>query len=186
LLAPAVALVGGAGRAVALEAEGFLLPGPGVTFAGRDRFAPAAAVLASGEASLPDLGPVVDPATRRPLLLPLPEVGGGVVLGEVWWVDRFGNAQSNIGPDDLEAVGLRPGDRLEVRVGASRHPASWMAAYGDAEDGGLLVHVDSSGLIAVAVRGASAAQALGLHPGLSLGIGVVAPDPGAAGGRVGG
>ncbi len=45
LLAPAVALTGGAERAVALTNPAFQLPAPGPTFAGRDVFAPAAAHL---------------------------------------------------------------------------------------------------------------------------------------------
>jgi len=45
LLAPAVAMVGGADRFVSLEAEAFRLPGAGSTFDGRYLFAPAAAVL---------------------------------------------------------------------------------------------------------------------------------------------
>jgi S-adenosylmethionine hydrolase len=56
LLAPAVAMVGGAQRFVSLESKEFQLPRDGVTFDGRDVFAPAAAVLASGEAAIGDLG----------------------------------------------------------------------------------------------------------------------------------
>ena len=103
LLAPAVAMTGGAERAVSLEDPRFRLPADGVTFDGRDVFAPAAAVLASGQADLTDLGPEVAPASLTPLLLPLAEVGEGSVRGLVWWVDGFGNAQTNVGPDDLRA-----------------------------------------------------------------------------------
>ena len=59
LLAPAVAMVGGADMVVSLEDQRFRLPSPGATFHGRDVFAPAAAVLASGQADISDLGPVV-------------------------------------------------------------------------------------------------------------------------------
>ena len=45
LLAPAVAVAGGATRAVALDNPEYQLPAPGATFAGRDIFAPAAAHL---------------------------------------------------------------------------------------------------------------------------------------------
>ena len=46
LLAPAVAMVGGATRAVSLTDAAYQLPTPGLTFAGRDVFAPAAAHIA--------------------------------------------------------------------------------------------------------------------------------------------
>lgn len=170
LLAPAVAMIGGARQAVSLEAEEFRLPGPGATFDGRDVFAPAAAVLASGEASLDDLGPAVDPGSLTSLLLPLTEHDDGVVQGEVWWVDGYGNAQTNISPEDLGLIGLVPGDRLVIQVASSRHEVIWAEAYGDVPEGQPVVHVDSFGLMAVAVRGGSALASLNLHVGLSVGF----------------
>src|SRR4051794_16725121 len=60
LLAPAVAMVGGADRAVVLDNTDHHLPAPGPTFAGRDVFAPAAAQLCLG-VDLLELGTPVDP-----------------------------------------------------------------------------------------------------------------------------
>jgi S-adenosylmethionine hydrolase len=99
LLGPAVALVGGASAIVSIENDELRIPSAGATFHGRDVFAPAAAVLATGDAGLDDLGPRVDPGSVTPLLLPLPEVGEGKVDGEAWWVDTFGNVQTIIGAD---------------------------------------------------------------------------------------
>lgn len=168
LLSPAVAMVGGAHRIVSIENPEARIPSPGQTFHGRDVFGPAAALLAAGEATLSDLGPDVDPATVMPLLLPLPEIETGRVVGEVWWVDRFGNCQTNIGPDAMEEAGVQPGAHLTVRVGASAQEAPWVTAYGDVDDGDMLVHVDSSGLLAVAVRGGSAAEELNLADGTAV------------------
>jgi S-adenosylmethionine hydrolase len=168
LLAPAVAMVGGATRFVALEAEEFRLPRDGVTFDGRDVFAPAAAVLASGEAQMDDLGPGLDPASVTPLLLPLAEVEEERVAGEVWWVDQFGNAQTNVSPDDLQGLGLAPGGEVVVRVGATSHEMGWVSAYGEGEE--PVVHVDSYGMIAIAVPGGRADEALGLAEGVSVGF----------------
>ena len=168
LLAPAVAMVGGATRVVSLESERFRLPRDGVTFDGRDVFAPAAAVLASGEAGLSELGPEASPESLVPLLLPLVKHGEGVVDGEVWWVDRFGNAQTNVAPGDLGAIGLRPGDTVLVRVGATEHEMEWRPAYGTGETG--TVHVDSYGMIAVAVPGGRADDTYHLREGVSVGF----------------
>jgi S-adenosylmethionine hydrolase len=169
LLAPAAAMVGGADRVVALEDPRFRLPADGATFAGRDVFAPAAAVLASGQAALPDLGPEVDPESILPLLLPLAEASGDAVEGEVWWVDSFGNAQTNVAPADLSALGLGPGDEVEVRVGDRSLRMEWRDAYGETGPGGI-VHVDSYGMIAVAVPGGRADEAFNLSPGVSVGF----------------
>lgn len=166
LLAPAVAIVGGATRVVSLEADEFRLPRSGPTFDGRDVFAPAAAVLASGEAALDDLGPGVPPDSLTPLLLPLVEEINGSVAGEVWWVDGFGNAGTNISPEDLETIGVGPGGRVELRVGARAYELEWRVDYGGGDD--PIVHVDSSGMIAVAVPGGRADGVLGLTEGTAV------------------
>ena len=156
LLSPAAALLGGATAAHSIENPEVLLPGRGVTFEGRDRFAPAAAVLAAGEADLAELGPAADPHSLTPLLLPLAEVEEGRVTGQAWWVDGFGNVQTNISPDDLTEAGIAPQDEVTVRVGSAEYQVPWTAAYADVGAGAALMHVDSSGLMALAVRGGRA------------------------------
>jgi S-adenosyl-L-methionine hydrolase (adenosine-forming) len=168
LLAPAVAMVGGADRFVSLEAPTFRLPGAGSTFDGRDVFGPAAAVLASGEATLGDLGPDLDPGAVMPLLLPLVEHGDGWVSGEVWWIDGYGNAQTNISPADLELAGMRVGSSVVLRVGRAEHEAMWINGYGDGA--APVVHCDSHGLMAVVVPKGRADEALGIREGLSVGF----------------
>jgi S-adenosylmethionine hydrolase len=168
LLSPAVALVGGAGRIVSLENPDFRIPSEGDTFHGRDVFAPAAAVLAAGEADIEDLGPLIDPESVTPLLLPLPEVGEGSVSGRAWWVDRFGNVQTNIGPDEVRLAGIDPDSTITVRIGASEYEVPWVATYGDVEEGDLLLHIDSAGLMALAQRGGDASQTLNLAAGMAL------------------
>ena len=74
-------------------------------------------MLASGEATLSDLGDDVDPAGVMPLMLPLSNVEAGVLSGQAWWIDRFGNAQINFGPEDLALLGIDPGSDVKVTVG---------------------------------------------------------------------
>jgi S-adenosyl-L-methionine hydrolase (adenosine-forming) len=178
LLAPAVAMVGGATRVVSLESEEFRLPRDGVTFDGRDVFAPATAVLASGEATLDDLGPDVDPDSLTPLLLPLVDHRGAVVDGEVWWIDAFGNAQTNVSPEDLALAGIRAGDTVMVRIGGTRRELPWRETYG--EGGSGVVHVDSYGMMAIAVAGGRADEEYGISIGLSIGFSATAEGDGVA------
>lgn len=168
VLSPAVAMVGGATEMVSIENPEAMIPSPGETFHGRDVFAPAAALLASGEAGLADLGPQVMPDQVRPLLLPLPKVEGSTVSGEAWWVDHFGNVQTNIGPDELAAVGVLPGTVITLRIGATIHSIPWVGAYADVASGEPLIHVDSAGLIAVAVREGRADDLLSLANGVMV------------------
>ena len=111
LLAPAVALAGGATRAVELDNAGYHLEAPGATFAGRDVFAPAAAHLCNG-VDLDDLGSSLDSALLVPGMIALPRTEADGIHAEVLWVDRFGNCQLNVGPDELAAARRRgPGRR---------------------------------------------------------------------------
>jgi len=168
LLSPAVALVGGASRIVSIENPEARIPSAGATFAGRDIFAPAAALVASGEATLDDLGPEIDPDSVSPLLLPLPEVASNCIVGEAWWVDLYGNVQTNVGPDEMRLAGFRQRAEVTVAVGSTRHQASWVDTYSDAAEGQLLVHIDSAGLIAFAVRGGRADEVLKLEAGMAV------------------
>ncbi|MDH3605928.1 MAG: SAM-dependent chlorinase/fluorinase [Acidimicrobiia bacterium] len=166
VLAPAVAMVGGASSVVTLEDERFRIPSlGGSTFDGRDVFGPAAAVLAAEQAAITDLGPPLPNDSLTPLLLPLVEPEGAGIRGEVWWLDQFGNCQTNVSAEDLTALGASPGGEVTLQVGGTEYELPWVAAYGEVEPGQPLLHLDSYGLIAIAVREGSAAERLNLSEG---------------------
>jgi len=166
LLAPAVALAGGAERAVSLTNSAYQLPAPGPTFAGRDVFAPAAAHLANG-VDLTDLGDLLDVDLLMPATVPLTRREGDAVVGEVLWVDHFGNAQLNIDPDEVEELG----DRVRVTVGATRRVARRVTAFAMLGPGELGLVVDSCGLLALALDQRSAADELRVAAGTEVRLG---------------
>jgi len=164
LLAPAVAILGGAQRVVSLTSTEHQLPAPGPTFAGRDVLAPAAAHLAAG-VDPSELGDEVDAAGLVPGLVSLPRHDeGGAIYGEVWWIDRFGNCQLNIDPDELRAHGAEPGGTLEVRFGDQARSVRWVHTYADAKPSELVLLVDSYGLASLALDRGSAAAECTLEP----------------------
>jgi hypothetical protein len=175
LLAPAVAMLGGAKRVVSLTNPEYQMEAPGPTFAGRDVFAPAAGYLASG-VDLAELGEAIDPLSLVPGLVPLSRPDGDGVAGEVLWVDRFGNVQLNLDPDELTALGLRCGDRLGVVIGSERRTARWVTTYGEAQSLELVVVVDSYGLVSLAFDRSPAAEALGLGAGAAVTLRRLAPE----------
>jgi S-adenosylmethionine hydrolase len=171
LLASAVAMTGGADRAVELTNPDYQLAAPGPTFAGRDVFAPAAAHLCNG-VDLTELGPAVDPITLRPGILPLSETTAEGVKAEVLWIDRFGNVQLNVDPDDIAFLG----DRMQVRFGESDRSVRTggrVSTYGDLKQGQLGVIVDSYGLVSLAFDRSSAAAELKLRPGDAVSLEVL-------------
>ena len=131
------------------------------TFHGRDLFAPAAARLALGE-PVALLGPEAGPDALG--TLPAPPPGGAP---RVMWVDRFGNAITDLGPDAPAAAALRAGGRLEAGGRAVPGP---IACYGAAPAGEPFWYWGSGGTLEIAVPGGSAAERLGLRPGLVLAV----------------
>ena len=124
------------------------------TFHGRDVFAPAAAHLALG---LPPaaLGPRLDVAEL--VRLPLATVAGRE--GEVIAFDRFGNAISNLRPQEPpEAVHLA-GRRIPFR-----------ATFADVPEGEAVAYLGSSGLVEVAIRGGSLREQWGLYEGAAVSL----------------
>jgi S-adenosylmethionine hydrolase len=174
LLAPAVALLGGAMRAVSLTNPEYRLEAPGATFAGRDVFAPAAGYLAAGT-PLEALGELIDPLSLVPGTVPLPRDEDGRAAGEVLWVDRYGNAQLNIDPGDLAALGVQPGGPLEIRCGQDRRTGRWVASYAEAGPLEMAVVVDSYGLVSLTLDRRAAADELGLRAGSAVTLGPVPP-----------
>lgn len=168
LLAPAVAMVGGADAVVSIENPELRLPAPGATFHGRDLFGPAAAAIASGQAKFEDLGPSLDPNSLIPLMLPLVEHTANSAVGEVLWVDHFGNAQLNITPEDLQLIGISPSSDIVLRIASAEFSIDWVTSYGNVEPGQGLLHIDSYGQIAVAVRDGSAVESFPLAAGTAV------------------
>jgi S-adenosylmethionine hydrolase len=185
LLAPAVAMLGGPQRVVELTSAEYQLASPGPTFAGRDVMAPAAAHLLAG-IPMAALGDEVEATSLTPALVPLPQEDvDGRIAGEVLWVDRFGNCQLNIAPEQLETAGARPGDAVEVSFGASApgaeattRRARWVRAFADAKPSELILLVDSYGMCALALDRRSAAGELRVHAGSPI---TVATERGAPG-----
>jgi S-adenosylmethionine hydrolase len=161
LLAPAVAMCGGAVRAWELTNTDYHLEAPGPTFAGRDLFAPVAAHLCNG-VNLAELGPEIDLLTLLPGLVPLARHEDAKLVVEVLWVDRFGNCQLNIGPDELAAWG----DRVSLRwEGDQVRTALRVDAYADLGPGQVGLVIDSYGMLSVALDRVSAADELRLRTG---------------------
>lgn len=130
------------------------------TFHGRDVFAPAAARLATG-ARLDELGLAVSDVVRT--VVRGPRVAETTVVGEVVYIDRFGNLISNI-PKEL----IRSGAPIEVgatAVGPVRR------TFGEVAAGTLVAYVGSGGTVEVAVRDGSAARVLGVGVGAVVVVG---------------
>jgi S-adenosyl-L-methionine hydrolase (adenosine-forming) len=141
-------------RIVAIEKEAYWLPQRSNTFHGRDIMAPVAAHLANG------LDPRKLGAPSAELVMldwPLPERSSSGVMGEVLFVDSFGNVITNISGDELQMVGSA--NALVVDCGG-RKIRGVVPTYGAAMPGEIVALVDSQGRLEIAKVGGSAANEL--------------------------
>ncbi|MFM7685602.1 MAG: S-adenosyl-l-methionine hydroxide adenosyltransferase family protein [Actinomycetota bacterium] len=178
LLAPAVAMAGGADRAVLLTNTELQLQSPGALFLPRDVMAPAAAHLCNG-GELTDLGELVDADTLLPGVVPLPrDAADGGVSAEVLWVDHVGNVQLNVGPDDLPWAPPQ-GSRLSVTVGEAVRVAELVRDASLLGPGSFGLVADPHGMLALVLDRRSAAEELAVATGDQITLSPLAEGGGA-------
>ncbi len=129
------------------------------TFHGRDIFGPVAAHLSAGLA-MTALGREL--AGYQPLNFPLPREESDQLVGAVQYVDRFGNAITNLPEAWPVWRGIR---QLELRMGQRELVLPVCESYDAVAQGEALAIFGSTGFLEVAIRGGSAAETLGLQRG---------------------
>jgi S-adenosyl-L-methionine hydrolase (adenosine-forming) len=142
----------------ALENEAYFVQPVSRTFHGRDVFAPVAAHLSLG-VPIRKFGPALKDLVR--LSWPEPRVRRGGVEGEVVYIDRFGNAITN-----LESSLLEGSKRASCEVYAKRRRICPLKAFYQAvPPNSPVALVGSSGFLEIAVNGGSAEKVLGVRLG---------------------
>ena len=167
LLASAVAMSGGATGAVELTNPTYQLTAPGPTFAGRDVFAPAAAHLCNG-VPFTDLGTTIDIDSLLPGLMPLSQGrdDDGALMAQVIWVDRFGNCQLNVDPEEIEHLGAR----VQLRWGDDARTAERAFTYQGISPGQVGLVIDSYGMLSVCMGKRPAADELKMPVGTEVAL----------------
>lgn len=177
LLAPAVAVSGGAAAAVDVGHSSFALAGVSATFHGRDLFAPVAAALAAGR-SLSEVGAPIEPGSLTTLPRTRASREERALVTHVQYVDQFGNVQLDADAGDiawvtgagLVAVASTAWDRPPLAV-------SHGVTFADVATGELVLYEDAHRRPAIAVNRGSAAERLGIGVGDELRIAPVEDPP---------
>jgi S-adenosyl-L-methionine hydrolase (adenosine-forming) len=163
LLSRALDRLGGALEAVELSRSPFRLEPVSATFHGRDLFAPVAAHLALG-ARLEEAGTAIDSSELVELELPQPRISDREVVTHAIHVDGYGNVTLNLDSSSLADGPLAPGGALEVEAPDGRWKGAWARTFADVGPAEVLLFEDSSGALALAVSGGSAAGLMDLRP----------------------
>ncbi len=168
ILAPAAQLIGQPTRVFEISNDEFRIDAPGEVFAARDILSPAAGVVAAGT-DISELGEAVPLEQLVPGMLQLSRHDeGGALMGEVWSVDRFGNIQLNITPEELEERNVNIGDGVSIRVGNNDFMAKYVERYADLGVSQLGILVDSTGMISVVKNLDFATVELGTREGKEI------------------
>ncbi|MBI5562385.1 MAG: SAM-dependent chlorinase/fluorinase [Deltaproteobacteria bacterium] len=146
-------------RAVHLTGKRYFSAPVSPTFHGRDVFGPVAAALSLGKA--PSVfGPEIPVASLVRLELPAAKKNKGTLTGSVIHVDSFGNLITNINRSDL------PQDCSVIRVRMKGISVKGLSeSYSGAAPGRPAAIIGSTGLLEIALNGASASDVLGVKEG---------------------
>jgi len=126
------------------------------TFHGRDVFAPVAALLSRG-VPIAKFGPRADGFVR--LHWPEPRTIRAGIVGEIVYLDHFGNAITNLDGEGIRAFGADEVFVKRRRVGRLKE------FYAAVARGRPVAVIGSSGLLEIAVNGGSAERAFRLKVG---------------------
>lgn len=139
------------------NSEYFLQP-IGSTFHGRDIFAPAAAHLSRGVPVHAFGGPS---SSFVELHVAAPVRNQGVILGEIIYIDGYGNLFTNVYAEDLARL---PHRQINIAVGSTRIQ-NLMASYDSVAQHQLAAVVNSWGLLEIAEYKGNAQQRCGAKVG---------------------
>jgi len=149
-------------KVIHITSEHLFLKKDSPTFQGRDIFSPCAAWLTTG-LDVDKFGEAV--SDYHAIELPSPVRLTDVVMqGEVIFIDRFGNAITNIKQTDIaDLQRMQPEGALRIFLkGKDMQLRSY---YSQAEDRGISALINSSGYLAVFIYRGSAASEYGILPG---------------------
>jgi hypothetical protein len=140
------------------------LKNPSHTFHGRDIFACIAAYLSKGKPARL-FGSALD--TIKKLKLPQPKLSGEGLLGEIIYVDRFGNLVTNI--DEHLFQKFTEGRTFSIKIKNRR--LNFIAKSYQAVKAGLLLAIFGSfGFLEISVNGGNAKNYLKAQRGTSIGV----------------
>lgn len=156
-------------KVIHISATHYYLPMSGVTFHGRDIFAPIAAYLSKGTEHN-KFGDEIDDFSS--IQMPSPDVRDGQsVSGQIMSFDYFGNAITNITREDLARLApVEQRDRF--RISYKEHQMSLSAFYAESKSSALSAIINSFGHLELFVFKENAAERHNINIGDNLNVSI--------------
>jgi hypothetical protein len=150
-----------------ITAEHYFLPNRSTTFHGRDVFAPVAAWLSKG-INVSNFGsPITDYVNIRVPVPAMPKEN--IIEGEVIYIDRFGNAMTNIQAQKMDELS-RGNQEAILKVVVKGKEAPVKNYYSQVEDKELYSLINSFGYLELFVRNGNASSNFGIAVGEKVGV----------------
>ena len=150
-----------------IENRRFRLESDGHTFDGRDLFAPAASWLVKGE-TFESFGSVLQAYRKWSIVAPRWE--GRQLIGEVAYVDRFGNLITNVTKADWDEV-TRVTKNVNPSICIANHVIEGLVgSYSAGKKDGPSAVINSNGLLEIFVKESSASSHLSVVRGETVSL----------------
>jgi S-adenosylmethionine hydrolase len=127
------------------------------TFHGRDVFAFAAGLIASGRKPK-EVGPKVSKIEK--LNLTPPRLSGKSLVCHVLHVDVFGSVVTNVDEKMVQRIPVKFGETVEIGSWTRKQQARYVRSYYEVDKGALALLLGSQGFLEIAVREGSARDKL--------------------------
>ncbi len=123
------------------------------SFAGRDIFGPVAANISNGT-GLNECGK----ETQDYEVIPVksPEIKDKKIIGEVIFIDKYGNIQANFGSYFLKSIGVNPGEKIKIKIGNRSAKSTFASSYGYVDEGSFVIFEASTDFMEIARNESSA------------------------------
>src|SRR2546425_7046456 len=131
------------------------------TFHGRDVFAYAAGLIASGRRP-EEVGPRISKLEK--LDVSQPKLSGKNLSCQVLHVDVFGNVITNVGEEMFQKIPLKFGEGVEIRSGTRKLQAQYARSYYEVDKRAMAVLLGSQGFLEIAIREEDARHKLDVKP----------------------
>lgn len=131
----------------------FRAEGVSRSFAGRDVFGPVAAHISNGF-KIEECGSEIKDYEIIPVRSP--EMKDKKIVGEVIYIDKYGNIQVNFGSYFLKAAGIGLGDRVKIKLGNRNVKAVFASTYGYVDEGSFVLFEASTDFMEIARNESSA------------------------------
>lgn len=159
----------GVKRVIDISNTRYRLPETSSTFHGRDIFAPVAAWISRG-VPIEEFGPEIpyESIVKTAISEPEVDVVKRIIVGEVIYVDVYGNLMTNIRKNHVDSLNPSIGSKLKLQISGRTHVCTYESSFSKVPAGEIACYINSWGYFEVAINMGDASKILGVEHGAKI------------------